>query len=94
MNEPVATTLGLSSVCPARAFISDAQKMASPLLLVNVMGTVTLRSKDASAVSIVATNAVLWQACAGKRNLKQSSQQMAKFCVKFVGILLMVSILE
>lgn len=90
----MATTLGLSSVCPARAFISDAQKMASPPLLVNVMGTVTLQSKDASAVSIVAINAVLWQACAGKKNLKQSSQQMAKFCVKFVGILLMVSILE
>lgn len=43
--------------------------MASPPLLVNVMGTVTLRSKDASAVSIVATNAVLWQACAGKVGL-------------------------
>lgn len=43
--------------------------MASPPLLVNVMGTVTLQSKDASAVSIVATNAVLWQACAGKVSL-------------------------
>lgn len=49
--------------------------MASPPLLVNVMVTVTLRSKDASAVSIVATNAVLWQACAGKVSLSDLTLQ-------------------